>query len=178
MRTSRDRADLQCRNAWATGTADSQRASMPAQGLSGGAASICREESTGASTRPFCKQFPFWSMASGSQCIVPVGMLKAASVSFWRKTTTSSFAQGERRTSFKASANDHCAGGLCFQKSSAWAIEEIPRSRMRSGRIVCSATAAGLARRGFVRLAWIDWWVAISLPTLPLAHQESSARLL
>src|SRR5207302_656658 len=123
---------------------------MPAQGLSIGAASICREESTGASIRPFCMQFPFWSMASGSQCFVPVGMLKAASGSFCRNTTTSILAQGDFLTSFRACSADHCAGGLFFQKSSARAAADIAirmlttvasvRSGIASSRVKCAHT--------------------------------------
>src|SRR2546429_5164665 len=75
-------------------------------------------------------QFPFWSMASGSQCFVPVGMLKAASVSFSPSTTISNLAHGDLRTSFRASRADHCREGLCFQKSSEGAAEGIARSRL------------------------------------------------
>src|SRR5437764_6574528 len=78
-------------------------------------------------------QFPFWSMASGSQCFVPVGMLKAASVSFSPSTTISNLAHGDLRTSFRASRADHCREGLCFQKSSEGAAEGIARSRLTSG---------------------------------------------
>src|SRR2546429_7270675 len=87
-------------------------------------------------------QFPFWSMASGSQCFVPVGMLKAASVSFSPSTTISNLAHGDLRTSFRASRADHCREGLCFQKSSEGAAEGIARSRLTSGTIVRRGSAS------------------------------------
>src|SRR5205823_7436416 len=106
-------------------------------------------------------QFPFWSMASGSQCFVPVGTLKAASVSFSPKTTTSSLAHGGLRTNFRASAADHCAGGLCFQKSSERTAEGIERSRL-ANRTIRSRTAKSEPQRADPQQAWIVSRAAIS----------------
>src|ERR1700680_1162954 len=65
------------------------------------------------------------------------------------------FAQGERRTTFKASAGVHSAEGLCFQKSSPRAIGKIPRTRITIGSIIWNATAGDLSllrrnRMGFL----------------------------
>src|SRR6516162_2764521 len=86
-------------------------------------------------------------MASGSQCLVPVGTLKAASTSFCAKTTTSSFTHGDRCRSFNASDRVHCAGGLCLQKSSPRATAANTSREILTATITWTAVLSGAAHR-------------------------------
>src|SRR5262249_20942635 len=86
---------------------------------------------------------------------------------------------GDRRNSFNASKDDHCAGGLCFQKSSARAISDTPRHRVTSGKITRNASASAPERLRFTSLVRVRSLIIalLAVPESRVILQSSTVRI-